>query len=208
MSAIGSEWVLILLILISVASVALILERWFFYRDASKANDAFRTAVRDQVSKRNWDLALQTASSRVNSASRTGASFDAAVAAALLSEREKDRTAREKLAADALTTTRVKWEKNLALLATIGSNAPFVGLFGTVLGIIQAFHHLSMSEGGGAGVSGVTAGLAEALIATAVGILVAIPATVAFNLFTRRVRRALMEAEAFQNFILSQLQGH
>jgi len=78
-----------------------------------------------------------------------------------------------------------------------------VGLFGTVLGIIQAFHHLNTQTE--AGMSAVTAGISEALIATAVGILVAIPAVVAFNLFQRKVKSALSEAEALKSFLIGKL---
>ena len=107
------------------------------------------------------------------------------------------------LAQDSVVRARIQWEKNLSVLATIGSNAPFVGLFGTVLGIIKAFHDLSQQAG--AGVQTVTSGISEALIATAVGILVAIPAAVAFNLFQRRVRFAVAEAEALKSFLVGKL---
>lgn len=102
---------------------------------------------------------------------------------------------------DALIRTRESWEKNLSLLASIGSNAPFLGLFGTVLGIIQAFRNISGGVEGGA--QAVTAGLSDALIATAFGILVAIPAVFFYNLFQRKVDSAVGEAEALQNFIIS-----
>ena len=72
-------------------------------------------------------------------------------------------------------------EANLVLLATVGSNAPFVGLFGTVLGVIKAFHELSLQ--GSRGGNMVMSGISQALIATAVGIMVAIPALVAYNYF-------------------------
>ncbi len=109
------------------------------------------------------------------------------------------------LATDAILRTRGQWERNLAILATIGNNAPFVGLFGTVIGIIQAFHDLSSQAG--TGIQTVSMGISEALIATAVGILVAIPAVVSFNLFQRRVKRALQEAEALKSYLLSRIAG-
>ena len=74
--------------------------------------------------------------------------------------------------------------------------APFVGLFGTVLGIIKAFHDLAATQGtAGAGASTVMAGISEALVATAIGLLVAIPAVVAFNYFSRRVRVRMAEVD-------------
>jgi len=90
---------------------------------------------------------------------------------------------------------RLRLERHLAFLATLGSNGPFIGLFGTVLGIIKAFHDLAAGGAGGAGASTVMAGISEALVATAVGLMVAIPAVVAFNYFNRRIRVRMTELE-------------
>ena len=109
------------------------------------------------------------------------------------------------IASDGVIRARIQWDKNLSALATIGANAPFIGLFGTVLGIIKAFHDLSQQAANG--VQGVTAGVSEALVATAVGILVAIPAVVAYNLFQRRTKAALAEAEALKSFLIGQIAG-
>lgn len=90
-------------------------------------------------------------------------------------------------------------EKGLTVLATLGANAPFIGLFGTVLGIIRAFASL----GSQAGSQAVMSGVAQALYATALGLLVAIPAVVAFNIFTRRLREVASVVESLKDFILS-----
>jgi biopolymer transport protein ExbB len=92
-------------------------------------------------------------------------------------------------------------EKHLGILGTLGNNAPFVGLFGTVLGIIKAFADLAKNQGGGAAV--VMAGIADALVATAVGLLVALPAVVAFNVFQGRIRRTMGRADTLAHLILS-----
>jgi biopolymer transport protein ExbB/TolQ len=84
-------------------------------------------------------------------------------------------------------------ERYLGVLGTIGSTAPFVGLFGTVLGIIRAFHDLAVMEG--AGPSVVADGIAEALIATAAGLFVAVPAVIAYNYFTRKINSLNLEVE-------------
>jgi biopolymer transport protein ExbB/TolQ len=81
----------------------------------------------------------------------------------------------------------------LWVLATVGATAPFVGLFGTVVGIVSAFHMMGVSGQGGLGT--VSAGIAEALVATALGILVAIPALWLFNHLTQRIQRMLAELE-------------
>lgn len=132
---IGAEWVLYLLVVMSLVSIALIIERWVFYRRAEQNRAALRTA----------------------------------------------------LAEDGEAGLRVHLERNLTVLASVGSNAPFIGLFGTVLGIIRAFHNLSGDLTGGADV--VMGAISEALVATAVGIFVAIPALAAYNGFQRKVEQ-------------------
>jgi len=88
----------------------------------------------------------------------------------------------------------LRLERYLGILGTIGSTAPFVGLFGTVLGIIRAFRDLAAAEGVGPSV--VADGIAEALVATAAGLFVAVPAVIAYNYFVRRVYRTAVEIEA------------
>ncbi len=89
---------------------------------------------------------------------------------------------------------KMKMERFLSILGTMGNIAPFIGLFGTVVGIIRAFHDLAVSGSGGPSV--VAAGIAEALITTAAGLVVAIPAVIFYNYFLRRVGKILMEVEA------------
>src|SRR5690606_17709054 len=97
-------------------------------------------------------------------------------------------------------------KKGLALIATTGSTAPFVGLLGTVVGIINSFQGLS-SDGGG-GLSSVAGGISEALVATAVGLLVAIPAVMAYNYFNARVEGFQIDmndvASEVLNFVLKE----
>ncbi|HHL40731.1 MAG TPA: MotA/TolQ/ExbB proton channel family protein [Deltaproteobacteria bacterium] len=85
-------------------------------------------------------------------------------------------------------------ERFLSVLGSIGSTAPFIGLFGTVLGIIRAFGDLSAAEG--AGPAAVADGIAEALVATAAGLFVAVPAVIAYNMFVRTLKRRALELEA------------
>jgi biopolymer transport protein ExbB len=87
--------------------------------------------------------------------------------------------------AGAIAHGRQPFEKTLSFLGTLGNNAPFLGLFGTVIGIIKAFADLSVGTAKAAGAGAVMTGISEALVATAVGIFVAIPAVVAFNAFNR-----------------------
>ncbi len=163
----GAGWVLWLLVSLSVISLAICLERLWYFR---------RHSVQKATLLADMQALLRE---------RAGAELDQGLAppshdVAAAAEGAK---AREKL----------RLERNLSFLATLGSNAPFVGLFGTVLGIIKAFHDLAGSQGGGPSV--VMSGISEALVATAVGLLVAIPAVVAFNYFNRRVRAFMCKVE-------------
>ena len=207
-SLVGAEWVLYLLIILSVFSVTLMFERAKFYRDASKGLLEFREGVRAAASTGKWDEALRSAQFRANQQMNKAPDLESAMTAALLSSKAQGKLSPDvltEIASDGVIRARIQWDKNLSALATIGSNAPFIGLFGTVLGIIKAFHDLSQQAANG--VQGVTAGVSEALVATAVGILVAIPAVVAYNLFQRRTKAALAEAEALKSFLIGQIAG-
>jgi biopolymer transport protein ExbB len=96
-------------------------------------------------------------------------------------------------------------EHRLIILGTLGNNAPFVGLFGTVLGVIRAFHDLASQAGAGPEV--VMQGLSEALIATAVGLLVAIPCVVAYNYFQKRAKDLLSGTEALGRLLLARVRA-
>lgn len=197
LSLVGAEWVLYLLILLSILSIGIIIERLLFYRQAMNGLAEFRAKLQAGVASGNAAGAVEAAKGRTD--------LDSQVALALLSRSKSSPEVLNELATEAVSRARLPWERNLAILATIGSNAPFVGLFGTVLGIIKAFHDLQSTAG--AGVQAVSAGISEALVATAVGILVAIPAVVAFNIFQRRVKVALTEAEATKSLIIAKLAG-
>ena len=87
-------------------------------------------------------------------------------------------------------------EKRISFLATVGSNAPSIGLLGTVFGIMDAFRGLSTSQGD---ITAVMAGISQALVATAIGLIVAIPAVVAYNFFQRKARSVLQELDTAKN---------
>ena len=98
---------------------------------------------------------------------------------------------------------RLKLEKGLSVLATLGSNAPFIGLFGTVLGIIRAFAYLGSQSGSSAVMSGVS----QALYATALGLFVAIPAIIAFNVFTQDVKKLNSQLDTLKDLYVAQILG-
>lgn len=197
LSLVGAEWVLYVLILLSFLSIALIIERAFFYKQASRNQSEFRNKIRKSIAEKNWNQAIATAKERIGSPN-----IESQVSLTLLEAGKSSPEVLTELAEDTVSRARLLWERNLFILATIGNNAPFIGLFGTVLGIIKAFHDLSQQTGG---VQTVTSGISEALVATAIGLLVAIPAVIAFNIFQRRVRTAITEAEALKSFIIAKM---
>jgi biopolymer transport protein ExbB len=101
-----------------------------------------------------------------------------------------------------LTSERVSLDKFLPILGTLGNAAPFIGLFGTVLGIIKAFAELGVASNQ-SGLAGISGGLAEALVTTAVGLVVAIPCSLSYNYFQRKIKIIMSRAESVTDQILS-----
>lgn len=105
----------------------------------------------------------------------------------------------EKALSAVIKSERLQLEKGLAVLATLGANAPFIGLFGTVLGIIRAFSYLGTQTGSSAVMSGVS----QALYATAMGLLVAIPAVIANNYFAHQLRSVIQQCESLRDEVVA-----
>jgi biopolymer transport protein ExbB/TolQ len=187
----GSGWILYLLIGLSLAAVAVMLDRlWFFFQERPTGALAAALAA---LRKSGVDAALVKLS--------RAPSMQAAVARACLGHAADGVAAVEERKAGAIEEERVRYERRLAFLGTLGNNAPFVGLFGTVLGIIRAFHDLAGSSL--QGTQAVMAGIAEALVATGVGLLVALPAVATYNAFTRHVERSVSATEVLAHEILA-----
>jgi biopolymer transport protein ExbB/TolQ len=174
----GSAWVLYLLLALSFVSLAAMLERWLYFR---RQNDpTLRDRLTKALSSDDYPAAervLRESPGVVGQVLAAGLRFKRggpdAVADAIDSE---------------LGVVRPELERGLNLLGTIGNNAPFIGLFGTVLGVIQAFQQLGAAGANkGAAMGNVMSGIAEALVATGVGIFVAIPAVIAFNVLQKRI---------------------
>jgi biopolymer transport protein ExbB len=194
-SMLGAEWVLWLLIALSVISVAIMIERGAFFlaRRLTGTDVVAGTLLRG-------DFAAAGASVQ----GRLG--MEADVVRAAIEHASKGPEAVVEVVAGQLETSRLDYERRLAFLGTLGNNAPFIGLFGTVLGIIHAFAELAANPGA-AGSSKVMAGISEALIATAVGLLVALPAVVMFNLFQRWVRRSAQRSTALGHSVVAHLRA-
>lgn len=195
---VGSEWVLYLLLGLSVVSLAVALERFIHFLRHREDIDALSRDV--EASLR--DGAPDKARARLH-ASR---SHVAQVMLRALDAMDQGAAAVEEVIAGQSQIQKLKMERGLAFLGTLGNNAPFLGLFGTVLGIIRAFRDLAANTGEGA--QAVMAGIAEALVATAVGLLVALPAVAIFNVFQRRIKAQLAASDAAARVLLAHLKGH
>jgi biopolymer transport protein ExbB/TolQ len=181
----GGDWVIWALALASVAAVAAMIDRFLLLKAESAALAGLRRPLLAAIDSGDMDAASKALSAHPGGSAR-------ALGEALDHLDDGREAAAEHLAA-ALSDERRRLERRMLLLGTLGNNAPFIGLFGTVLGVIKAFHDLAQS---GAGPEVVMAGLSEALVATAVGLLVALPCVFAFNAFNRRVKDLSGETEA------------
>jgi len=195
------QLVILLLALASVISWAVILFKWRELRGAEKHSEAFLTSYGGSVWSGN-----ALAASRRHPRSPLAAIFRAAHAQLSAFSRARGIAAEQPLdpLAQRVVDGQVAWtsaresarlERRLSFLATVGSAAPFVGLFGTVLGIIDSFTQIG--EAGSASLAVVAPGIAEALIATAIGLLAAIPASVFYNHFAARLQELQRKIEVF-----------
>ncbi|HEY6724344.1 MAG TPA: MotA/TolQ/ExbB proton channel family protein [Polyangiaceae bacterium] len=203
MTNFGAEWVMWLLLLLSVVSVAIMLERgWFYF------------SLRDDLAKLARSLRDLLRAGDLKGARKTleaSPSAEAAVVVAGIMEADRGAQSAEEAMKGAAALQRMKLERRLAFLGTLGNNAPFIGLFGTVIGVMQAFERLgeqsqvqAVATGGGTPQE-VMAAIAEALVATAVGLFVAIPAVVMYNLFQRQAKAILANTEALSKVLMAHL---
>jgi biopolymer transport protein ExbB/biopolymer transport protein TolQ len=179
--------VVIILFIMSAWSVAIMIDRWLMFSAARKQSRVFVQQVAGALREGRLDEAISIAE-------RNKKSHIAKVVATGLSEFQSASTqvpdeevieAAKRGLERSVAIVHAEMKRGLSGLATIGSTAPFVGLFGTVVGIINAFKGISAQKA--AGLSAVAGGIAEALVATALGLFVAIPAVWMFNYFTNKV---------------------
>ncbi|NNN06988.1 MAG: MotA/TolQ/ExbB proton channel family protein [Elusimicrobia bacterium] len=170
--------ILVGMVLLSVYCLALIWERWRFFSRATAGYADFLSRVRAAAAGGKLQDAAALAKQHRGLA--------AAVVSATLSG-PPHREERQRAAERAIGRAAAELERGMATLGTIASVAPFIGLFGTVVGVMRAFHDLANAAGAGPGL--VAVGISEALVTTAAGLLVAIPAVAAFNAFNQRIAR-------------------
>ena len=193
----GAEWVMWLLVILSIFVVAIVLERAYYL-----------IATRDDLVSLRNELIKKLRGGDVEGARRrlkASKSFEARIALAGLDATEDGAASAEERMAAESGLARLAMERNLAFVGTVGNNAPFVGLLGTVIGIIRAFHELDQS--GGTVSAGLMAEVGEALVATAIGLLVALPAVAFFNLFVRMIKARLSRGNALASEVLAHLKS-
>lgn len=187
-----SSFTMIVLIACSVIALTFIFERWLFYKQTNIDADRFFMKIKEAFRNEGKERAISVCNSSLSPL--------AAVVKSGLEETDNTlEVAAEMMDAIAIEQ-RTKLEKNLNILGTLGNIAPLIGLFGTVIGIIRAFHSLSVS--GSAGPTVIAAGIAEALITTAAGLVVAVPAVVFYNYYLRRVETVMNEIESISKKVL------
>ncbi|HEX5758607.1 MAG TPA: MotA/TolQ/ExbB proton channel family protein [Thermoanaerobaculia bacterium] len=190
-----AQGVVVVLILMSIWSLYVCVERAILYRRAHRQSLAFARVATEHLKKDQPQAVIDAAMkyphshlARVVAAGLQAYQFESQTSP--LSDIEVVEAASRAVERSTLLTTS-DFKQGLGGLATIATTAPFIGLFGTVIGIINAFRGMAISGSGGIGA--VSAGIAEALVATALGLFVAIPAAWMFNYFTNRIERLQVE---------------
>jgi biopolymer transport protein ExbB/TolQ len=195
----GSEWILYLLLVLSVFSIAAMFERWRYFSRFSGDGEVLRQKLAPLLDKDDLEGATKalegskTVEARIaREALRWAASGPEAMADAVDSE---------------LGRVKKELERGLNFLGTLGNNSPFVGLFGTVLGVIMAFSALGKNGQNNGAMGGVMSAIAEALVATGVGLFVALPAVVAYNAIQKRIGEVETAAASLTKLISAYLKA-
>lgn len=188
---VSTEWIIWILLLLSILSVAVIIERFFVLR--LKRGDLERLKQRIGAAMRKDNNA------GIENILRQDNSSAAKILLETIQNTKKMGLAFEDSLDIAISEERLRLESRISILGTLGNNAPFIGLFGTVLGIINAFHSLAQNTKGGPTI--IMTGISEALIATALGLFIAIPAVGAYNYFVRRIKKIIVSAENFTRML-------
>ena len=181
----STEWVIMFLLVLSVLSLAIIFERWIILLLRGGGLGGIEAELRELLRKGKMD--------EVDSLLGRSRSSAARVVRRVMECVKKDSVPFDEAIYIAISEEKIELERRIAILGTLGSNAPYIGLLGTVLGIIHAFHNLSLHVQGGPTV--ILKGISEALVATALGLFIAIPAVAAYNFFVRTIRKILVNAE-------------
>jgi biopolymer transport protein ExbB/TolQ len=194
----GSAWVLYLLLGLSVISIGLILERAYFFVKNGRGGEGLREAV---------TAALESGDdAAVEQVLRGSGTVEGRVVATGWAFREGGARAVQDGIESELTRARHDLEKGSNYLGTVGNNAPFIGLAGTVIGVIDAFQELGSATARNGAMGNVMSGIAEALVATGVGLFVALPAVIAYNVVQARIGKIEQDALGLGRFVSAWLE--
>src|SRR3990167_143883 len=178
------------LILCSILSIAIIIERVLYYHRRSRVRrEDFMTDIRNQLDRDNLRHAVSMCVAMCRDAATP---FASVVCAGLGAYSRGEKEISSNMERSIVIETNML-SRFTAVVGTIGSTAVYIGLFGTVLGIIRAFHDISRAGSGG--ISVVINGISEALICTAAGLCVAVPAVIAYNYFIKRIDNFVTDME-------------
>lgn len=194
----GSAWVLYLLLGLSIISIGLILERTVFFFRNGRGGEGLREKVAAALQS-NDDQAVE----RVLLGSAT---VEGRVVATGWAFRDGGARAVQDGIDSELTRARHDLEKGTNFLGTVGNNAPFIGLAGTVIGVIDAFQELGSATARNGAMGNVMSGIAEALVATGVGLFVALPAVIAYNVVQARIGKIEQDALGLGRFVSAWLE--
>jgi len=191
-----AKLVVVVLAIMSVWSIGVMIERYITYRKARKQSQEFAPLVAEALGKGNLDEAIELAEqynkSHLARVVHAGLQeFQAHTGADIIPGETIESSRRAIQRAQAIGIEDFK--RSLGGLATIGATAPFVGLFGTTVGVINAF--AGMSAGEDVGLAAVAGGISEALVATAIGLFVAVPAVWMYNYFTGKIESFIVEMD-------------
>jgi len=192
----GGGWVIYLLFALSVVAVAVMIERSIIIGRQFKYQSKVLPELDDKLEDGSAEGLLK--------ALRPD-SILYRVAQELIENASKGNLSLERHFETRMSLEKRYLDKRLVILGTLGNNAPFIGLLGTVLGVIRAFHDLAASAGQGPEV--VMQGISEALVATAIGILVALPCVASYNFFQKRVKDTLIDADRFGKELIAVLES-
>ena len=182
------------LMIMSVWSLSIMVQKWWYLRAAQSQTRKFAPEFSQFLEEDNLNEAIKLAENYPKSHVATVLGGALGEIKPLIQDGSvtvSDINSAERAVEREMLMQIVLMKRSLAMLATTGATAPFVGLLGTTMGVVNAFQ--GMAAGGGGGISSIAAGISEALITTAFGLLVAIPAVWAFNYFTERLERFTIE---------------
>lgn len=191
--------ILILLILLSVYSLSVILERFFRFRRSIGMSRKLMAYCRHPIRSDNYEKVTDACTREMTK--DTPASH---VIMTLVEQRSRSKAELKEIADSAIDWEVTKLQRKLTILGTLGSITPFIGLFGTVIGVMHAFKDLAGAAATAGGASVVAAGIAEALVNTAAGLFVAIPAVIAYNYFLSKTNYFGKELENIADEIIFQ----